>query len=310
MSTAPLFQTRAQGKLLLTGEYFVLDGATALAVPVRYGQSMQVYAGFAPGKIAWKSKNPDGTAWFEADFSLPDFHIIHTSDEDIAQTLVQILQACHKQNPHYFLENQSFRIETQNDFPREWGLGTSSTLIAALAQWMNVDPYKVLFDTLGGSGYDIACAFAKGPILYSLKEGKPNIANLEAPVPLTQYLYFVYLGKKQNSREGILRYRERSAENPEIIAQISGLTSRYLAAQTLADLDAVLFEHELLISRFLGLPRAKSLYFNDFWGEVKSLGAWGGDFVLVSSAASATETRRYFQENGFEVFLPWRDMVL
>ena len=108
MSTAPLFQTRAQGKLLLTGEYFVLDGATALAVPVRYGQSMQVDAGFAPGKIAWKSKNPDGTAWFEVDLSLPEFRVIHTSDAGIAQTLVQILQACHKQNPHYFLENQSF----------------------------------------------------------------------------------------------------------------------------------------------------------------------------------------------------------
>ena len=38
---------------------------------------------------------------------------------------------------------------------------TSSTLIANLAKWSNVDPYILLSETFGGSGYDIACASAK-----------------------------------------------------------------------------------------------------------------------------------------------------
>ncbi len=314
MSSSSIFETRAQGKLLLTGEYFVLDGALALAVPVRFGQSLWVEEGDSVGKLSWQSQNPDGSIWFEAEFAWPDFQILNTTDESTAQTLAGILRACQRQNPFFFIENQSFRVFTQNDFPREWGLGTSSTLIAALARWAGVDPYKVLFDTLGGSGYDIACTYADGPIFYRLGEGKkPMVARLEVVPPfithLANHLYFVFLGKKQNSREGIARYRGRVSQNPEIIENISRLTQQFLAAKTLAELDSVLLEHEIIVSETLGLPRAKDLYFNDFWGEVKSLGAWGGDFVLVTSLRSEEETRRYFQQKGLAVFLPWREIT-
>jgi len=32
---------------------------------------------------------------------------------------------------------------------------------------------------------------------------------------------------------------------------------------------------------------------------MKSLGAWGGDFVLATSQASEEETRKYFGQKGF-----------
>ncbi|MDO8367983.1 MAG: GYDIA family GHMP kinase [Saprospiraceae bacterium] len=303
------FQTHAQGKLLITGEYFVLDGATALAVPVRFGQSLSVTEGDSIGKLSWQSLNPDGSVWFGAEFAWPDFLPTRASDENTAQTLTGILRACQRQNFSFFVENQSFRITTQNDFPREWGLGTSSTLIAALARWAMVDPYPVLFETLGGSGYDIACAYADGPILYRLEGQTPRIEPVRFAPEFSDQLYFVFLGKKQNSREGIARYRERVSQNPEIIEKISRLTQQFLAAKTLVELDSVLLEHELLVSETIGLPRAKDLYFKDFWGEVKSLGAWGGDFVLVTSERSEAETRGYFKRAGKEVFMGWGAMV-
>ncbi len=311
MSSAFLFETRAQGKLLLTGEYFVLDGATALAIPVRFGQTFSVAAGDTIGKLSWQSQNPDGSVWFSAEFMWPSFQILHASDESTAQTLASILRACQRQNTSFFIENQSFSVITQNDFPREWGLGTSSTLIAALARWAEVDPYKVLFDTLGGSGYDIACAYAEGPILYRLEPGeKPLVAQLQAvPLFLADQLYFVFLGKKQNSREGIAHYRERVVQKPGIIEKVSQLTQQFLEARTLEELDAVLLAHELLISETLGMPRAKDLYFKDYWGEVKSLGAWGGDFVLVTSVQSEAVTRAYFERKGLEIIIPWQKMI-
>ncbi len=310
MSTPLIFETRAQGKLLLTGEYFVLDGATALAVPVRFGQSLWVEAGDSIGKMSWQSQNPDGSVWFKAEFVWPGFQILNASDENTAQTLAGILRACQRQNPSFFIENQSFRVFTQNDFPREWGLGTSSTLIAALSRWAGVDPYKVLFETLGGSGYDLACAYAEGPILYRLEGQTPKVTPCQdLPLAVTDHLYFVFLGKKQNSREGIAHYRERVAKNPEIIEKVSRLTERFLEDKTLAALNSVLLEHELLVSETIELPRAKDLYFSDFWGEVKSLGAWGGDFVLVTSERPEAETRAYFLGKGFGVFLTWEEMV-
>ena len=45
---------QSNGKLLLTGEYVVLDGALSLAVPTKFGQSMHVENIDQP-KIIWKS---------------------------------------------------------------------------------------------------------------------------------------------------------------------------------------------------------------------------------------------------------------
>ena len=305
----PIFETRAQGKLLLTGEYFVLDGGTALAIPVRFGQRLHVEKGEAPGVLSWVSKNLDDSVWFQAEFQLKSFQILQASDETTARTLAEILRACQVQNPDFFLDHQSFSVLTQNDFPREWGLGTSSTLIAALARWVNIDPYKILFDTLGGSGYDIACAYADGPILYSLEAHEPLVEPVEFAPDFLDNLYFVFLGNKQNSREGIARYRDRASKNPAIIEKVSQLTQQFLCAKTLTEFDAVLVEHEMLVSETIGLPRAKDLYFTDFWGEIKSLGAWGGDFVLVSSGRSGEETKAYFLEKGFEVFLGYEEIL-
>ena len=311
---SPLFQTRARGKLLLTGEYFVLDGATALAMPVRFGQTLRVETdaeeeGNTSGHIRWISKNPDGSHWFEAWFELPDLRIKMSSDLKTALTLFKILYACKTQNPEIFAGDQAYKVTTQNDFPRDWGLGTSSTLIAALAQWVRVDPYKVLLETLGGSGYDLACAYAEGPILYRLEGQTPQVEPAHFAPACARQLYFVFLDQKQNSREGIAHYRERAPKSPALLEKVSQLTRQFTESNTLAELDAVILAHEEFVSETLMLPRAKDLYFPDYWGEVKSLGAWGGDFVLVTSARPEAETRGYFRDKGMEVFMGWAEMV-
>lgn len=287
----------------------MLDGATALAVPVRFGQSLLVEQTAQPGQLLWQSLEPDGTQWFEAAFELPQLRILRCSDAQTAQTLVQILRACQCQNPDFLSANTAFEVSTQTDFPREWGLGTSSTLLAALARWVGVDPYPLLFETLGGSGYDLACAYAPGPILYRLEGKSPVVRGLENEPPFTENLFFVFLGKKQNSREGIARYRERGMKRPDIMERISNLSLQFWSCQTLPEWDALVREHERLVGDTLGLPLVKDRYFGDYWGAVKSLGAWGGDFVLASSEWPEAETRAYFAQKGLEVVLPWKEMV-
>ncbi|GAB4498206.1 MAG: GYDIA family GHMP kinase [Saprospiraceae bacterium] len=304
-----VFKTRAHGKLLLTGEYFVLDGATTLAIPVRYGQSLLVEPAEELGCLSWTSKNYDDGIWFSATFSLPDLTPISFTDIKTIETLASILLACRRQSSGFLAENHGLKVFTQSDFPREWGLGTSSTLIAALAKWADVNPYSVLFDTMGGSGYDIACAYADGPVLYRVDGRTPTVKNADFHPLFTRNIFFVFLGKKQDSREGIRRYREYAKGKAILIHRISELTAQFLSATSLATLNKVIREHESLISQALDLPRAKDLYFNDFWGEIKSLGAWGGDFVLATSESSEAETKRYFQEKGFSVVLNWTEMV-
>ncbi|MEQ1747235.1 MAG: GYDIA family GHMP kinase [Saprospiraceae bacterium] len=309
MTSNPLPDTtiRAQGKLLLTGEYAVLDGALALALPARYGQTLEVSLGGQTGVLTWASLDETGGIWFEAAFALPGLEALHSTDQPTVYRLREMLLACRRQNPFFLADDAAMHVQTCTDFPREWGLGTSSTLIAALARWAGADPYRVLFDTLGGSGYDIACAFAEGPLLYRLDSGQPQVEPVVFDPPFADRLFFVFLGKKQDSRVGIRHFRERAQGDTGLVEAISEITRQCLNAGALGDFCAALLEHERLIGRALDLPRAQELYFGDFPGTVKSLGAWGGDFVLAASAAGDTE--RYFRERGFAVCIPYADMV-
>ena len=49
----------------------------------------------------------------------------------------------------------------------------------------------------------------------------------------------------------------------------------------------------------------KKLKFKDFKGEIKSLGAWGGDFIL----ASGDDSPSYFKSKGYKTIIKFDDMV-
>jgi hypothetical protein len=87
------------------------------------------------------------------------------------------------------------------------------------------------------------------------------------------------------------------------------LTFFFTKATDLIGFDYLIREHEALIARILKMDRAKDLYFSDFWGEIKSLGAWGGDFVLATSNRSLEETKLYFRERGFNICLKYDDLI-
>lgn len=271
---------------------------------------MVVETGYGIGTaMYWKSYNTAEEVWFEGTFEIPTGKCLTASDEKVGQRLETILEAARQLNPSFLTtEQEGLIVSTHLDFPNEWGLGTSSTLLYNIAMWADVNPFDLSNATFGGSGYDIACAGAKTPIAYH-RLPSPTMESVFFNPIFTPQLYFVYLGKKQNSREGIARYREKVANSQTAIQDISILSNLFLKAVLLEDFEQTIREHEAIVSTFLDLPRAKQLYFDDFWGEVKSLGAWGGDFVLVTSNRSETETRQYFKAKGFEVFLRYGDLI-
>jgi mevalonate kinase len=301
----------AHGKLLLTGEYFVLDGALALALPCKLGQSMIIQPIESPDLILnWKSLDYENKTWFEATFDLNSFAILENTDQQTALTLQQILQIARIQNPSFLKDSNSILVETKLEFPRLWGFGSSSTLIYNIAQWSQTEPFKLLSKTMGGSGYDIACAGAEGPILYQKINGNSKVENCNFKPSFRDQLYFIYLGKKQNSREGIKHYRKKVKHHAQLIDHISTLTKAILESINLADFERFLIEHEAVVSQTLELPRIQDQYFSDFPGVVKSLGAWGGDFVMATSNLGVSKTKEYFNEKGFEVFLKYEDLIL
>lgn len=308
-SLKPDLSFRAHGKLLLSGEYFVLDGAKALALPTQLGQSLNITFTNS-NKIEWRALDYDQSEWLRVDLAIQDLAVLNCNDEASAKRLQQILAQAKKQNPNFLTDYKGLQVETILEFPRKWGLGSSSTLIANLARWAKIDPYKLLENTMGGSGYDLACAVNDCPIVYWREAGKAQVQASSFNPPFKDSLYFVYLSKKQNSREGIQRYREKVKSLNIQLDTISQLSLNMERCENLEFFQELLLEHESLVAKTLELPRAQDLYFKDYWAVVKSLGAWGGDFVLATSSRDEDETKRYFNEKGFSVVLTYKEMII
>ncbi|GAA3609078.1 GYDIA family GHMP kinase [Flavivirga amylovorans] len=298
----------SNGKLLLTGEYVVLDGAQSLAIPTKYGQSLDVETILEP-KLLWRSLDENGTVWFETIFEITnnELSIASRDDNSLSKRLIQILNAAKQLNTNFLSTGKGFKVTTKLDFPRQWGLGTSSTLINNIAAWANIDAYKLLEITFGGSGYDIACAQHNTPVIYRLEHAKPFVKPIDFNPLFKDDLYFVYLNKKQNSRDGIKHYNTTKGHLKSDIENINTITSQIVTTNSFEDFESLITQHEDIISKLTKQKVIKSLLFDDFKGSIKSLGAWGGDFILVTSKSNPSS---YFSKKGFETVIPYTDMIL
>jgi len=297
----------SNGKLLLTGEYVVLDGALSLAVPTSYGQSLLV-ENIDQHKLIWRSLDEVGNVWFEDEFNLTsgEIHPPLQNSSKITKRLFQILSVAKQLNPEFLKQQTGYRITTKLDFPRNWGLGSSSTLINNIANWANVNAYKLLEKTLGGSGYDIAAAQHKNSILYNIINGKGVSKEVNLNWNFTNQLFFIHLNKKQNSREGIVHYQSQIKNNSHSLIEINKITSKIIVCKHLNEFETLLLQHENIISNIIKLKPIKELLFKDYTGAIKSLGAWGGDFILVTGENEAMD---YFRKKGYKTIIPFRDMI-
>lgn len=303
-------QYYSNGKLLITGEYLVLDGAQSLAMPTLYGQSLSVKENQG-GLLTWKSLDEKGKPWFECVYELQGFSPVsnnQVSEEAlvVSDTLRKILLEARNLNPSFLSTSQGYEITTALNFPREWGLGSSSTLINNIAQWAHIDAYALLWNAFSGSGYDIACAQNNSPITYQLKNNRPIVQPASFHPTFKNDLYFVYLNQKQNSREGIAQYRKTEFNTFSAISQINSITERILTCSRLSQFEKLIKKHELILSEILGIPTVKERLFPDFKGTVKSLGAWGGDFILATGNKTTPD---YFREKGFATVIPYSKMA-
>lgn len=297
----------SNGKLLITGEYVVLDGAQALALPTKFGQNLIVEEG-SPNTFEWTSYDSDGSIWFESSFSFQEVLTKKEFQEDkIKTTLVEILHHGYLLNKDFFKKHSGYKIKTELTFPKLWGLGTSSTLINNIAQWLEIDAFTLLKNSFGGSGYDIACAKYSSPITYQLIDEKPHAIETDFFPDFRDQIYFVYLNQKQNSRTAIKKYNEKKVDIATIIPTINALTQEVINAAQIESFSKALQLHEIQMSAILEQQTVKEVLFTDFNGMVKSLGAWGGDFVMVVSNENPLS---YFLDKGYPVVLSYKDIIL
>lgn len=294
----------SHGKLLLTSEYVVLDGALALALPTKWGQEFFV-SEHPDGKslINWTALH-QGKFWLNAIIDYQNGKVVSTNIPESAAFILKVLMKVKELSVFQLKDDSSYSIKTDLQFPANFGLGSSSTLMNNLAQWAEIDAFELNETCLGGSGYDIAVAQERSGILYQ-NQPERIVKKIDFNPSFKNDLIFIHLNQKQNSREGINLYRSKE-KSPQLIEEFSTLTKRVLQVQTLEEFSELMMLHEKKLSEFLGIKTVKEKYFETCPSFVKSLGAWGGDFVM-SSKFSRYEN--YFSGKGFSSVFRFEDLI-
>lgn len=296
----------SNGKLFILGEYYVLEGAKVFALPTKFGQYLNVFP-LKTKTLSWKSYDADGSVWYNDEIVVSDILSNNqSSDDKVRNTLIDILYQAYVMNPS-ILENNGFLVETKLTFPRNWGLGTSSTLINNIAQWFQIDAFKLLQKSFGGSGFDIACAQNNMPVTYQVLNNEPVVEQVSFNPSFKDQIYFVYLNKKRDSKDAIANFRKKQKNLSAEIKQVSNMTDELLQIQDLETFIDFFKTYEQNLGKILETPTIQKKLFPDFNGLVKSLGGWGGDFVMVASDHNPTE---YFKNKGYNIIIPYKDMIL
>ncbi|AZI39042.1 GYDIA family GHMP kinase [Epilithonimonas vandammei] len=292
------------GKLMLTSEYVAVDGALVLAIPTKLGQELFYTENENQKSLIFWEAYHQNQLWLKATIDYNNWKIIETNDFKASEFILKTLKNVQNLSEIKLKNDTSYHVKTNLQFPSDFGLGSSSTLMNNLAEWANIDPFILNEISLGGSGYDVAVAKEKSAVLYS-RFPERVYETIDFQPNFKDELIFIHLNQKQDTREGISHYKSKPTST-ELINDYSKLTKKIVNSQNLEEFSELMTIHEQKLSDFLATPTVKEKYFQDCPSFVKSLGAWGGDFVLASKFGDYQD---YFKQRGFPKIFSWKDLI-
>ncbi|WP_223558177.1 GYDIA family GHMP kinase [Chryseobacterium lathyri] len=292
------------GKLMLTSEYFAIDGALVLAVPTKLGQEFFFDEKDDEKSLIFWEAHHQNKLWLKAVIDYKKWQILETNLSSSAEFILRTLQNVQQLSKSKFKSDHTYYLKTNLQFPADYGLGSSSTLMNNLSVWADIDPFHLNSISLGGSGYDIAVAKEKSAVLF---RSKPEVSYEKADFnpPFKNELIFIHLNQKQDSREGINFYKSKQ-KSQILVDEFSDITRKVLLCDELEKFSELMMIHEQKISKFLEIPTVKQRFFSDCPVFVKSLGAWGGDFVMSAKFHGYED---YFWGKGFNTVFEWCDII-
>ena len=296
---------KSNGKILLSSEYLVMDGAKSIALPARLTQDL-IVSKCDKNTIEWFSHDMHNNLWYEDRFFVKNNNLVCESEKNVtSQKIISLFN--HLSKTHKLANLLGNKFETRLNFKKDWGLGTSSTFVNNLAKWAKVDPYQLLFSTFKGSGYDIACCDLNHPIIFKKTRESIDVKKIKFKPPFIKNLFLIHLGKKQNTQLSIENYSKKKFDRIELIKKINTITDEFIKCNELIHFEELIQEHESIISQATSIKPIQNSNFSDYKdGKIKSLGAWGGDFILVTTK---NKDLSYFKKRGLETIIPLEDIV-
>ena len=296
---------KSNGKLLITSEYLVMKGAMALAIPAKLDQELNVISTNSDF-VNWKSFNKDNQIWYEEKFFLDKGTLIYHGEKNkMSDLIVRLFDYIHKFNkPEKSIGNEFI---WKINFNINWGLGSSSTLINNLSKWAKVNPYKLLFSVFNGSGYDIACCDKSNPIIFQKKDDYLSVSDTTFKPNFLNNLFLIFLNKKQDTQKSVQNFLENDQSLSEEINQMNEIVHEIENVKDITTFESLIERHEKIIANILQMPTIQNDKFPDYNnGVIKSLGSWGGDFVLATGDEKSVD---YFEEKGFNTIRKISDLL-
>lgn len=265
---------------MLCGEYAVLCGAMAIAFPTKFRQCMEVEYSAGTGLIHWQSYDFDGFQWLRCSFH-PDEDFQNHPLRNVLQPIQAMLRLIRQNKPEVLPAEQDVTFRVKASFRKEWGLGSSSALIANIARWSGTDPWELMQVSFPGSGYDVAVAFHGKALTYRLEEGqRPTIRFIDYIPAWLEHFKVVFTGKKINSRDSVNENKPLFHRLEPHVDELDRMARSLLTAENAAEACELLRRYEGILASELKLEPGAGL-FPVYTGTIKSLGAWGGDALLV-----------------------------
>ena len=147
----------------------------------------------------------------------------------------------------------------------------------------------------------------RSPFLNTNKKNVINVNETKFNPLFKKNLFLVYLGKKQNTQDSIFSYNTIKFDKVSAVEKINKLTKEIINSNDLSEFEKLTERHENMISKIINIDPIQKSTFSDYnKGIIKSLGSWGGDFILVSGEK---EDLNYFRDKGYNTIYLLEDLV-
>ena len=300
------FQYHSNGSCLLTGEYLVSKGSQAIVLPLKKGQTLVVKP-IRQDLLIWESVYDEQTL-FKAVFTTDRIDVIESTDGEKSLFVQRVLKKALEFVPS-ISSLPGYSIQAIHNYSSHQDPGTQAGLIASIAEWFNINPYRLNREIMTDGSYGIVCAKSSKPILYQAVEKYPDYEPIDMDWPFSENLYFVFTGYPTDHT-----YKRKKIEHigdlPKKISRIREINSRIIQSRSLEAFEKALLEYEQIFSEELNERRLQERKFEDFPGVIKPLKTENSPFLLVTWKGSKQELEEYFARHNLQTLYLWDELVM
>ena len=272
-----------------------------MVAPTIFGQKF-TFSENLNDDILWLAKDINGT-FLEKKFSIESISNPDNirAEDALLKTLANAYQLSNNKK-----KLQGFNVESTLNYDRNFGLGSSASFLRLVADIFDCNPFSLRMNGWNGSGFDIAATTQNQLFTYSIEGDLPKVETAIFNNKLTENIFFIYTNKKQNTRDSIQRIKLNDTEKADFVAKANALTVDFQSCSSNFELIMLMEEHEELVSFYTGYNKIK-VQFTDFQGGIKSLGAWGGDFIMATGEKEYIYS--YFKTKGLDKIYSWNEII-